>query len=82
MNVDLKVTNVYPLHGSIQGGTRLTVTGTGFGTNDSLVDVSVGDFDCDVESVSNTEIVCLIGHAGRVHEVTNLGTDPGKENTV
>lgn len=68
---------MYPLKGSLQGGTKVTITGSGFGTNDTFVDVMVGDFQCDVESVTNTQIVCLIEKAGKVHQVTNLGTDPG-----
>ena len=78
VNVDLKITNVYPLKGSLQGGTKLTITGTGFGTNDSIVDIKVGDSACDVETVANTEVVCKIASAGKTHAVTNLGTDPGK----
>ena len=32
---------------------------------------------CDVESVEDTEIVCLIADSGKVHAVTNLGTHEG-----
>ena len=67
------MTNVYPLRGSLQGGTKLTITGAGFGTNESLVDVSVGDFTCDVDSVQNTQIVCQIENMAVVHPVTNQG---------
>ena len=77
INVELSVTNVYPLSGSLQGGTRLTVTGVGFGNDSSLVEVDVGDVICDVESVTDTEIVCLIADSGEVHAVTNLGTHRG-----
>lgn len=77
--MDLSVTNVYPLSGSLQGGTRLTVTGSGFGDNSSLVEVDVGDVSCDVESVTNNQIVCLIADSGKVHDVTNLGTHRGND---
>ena len=33
---------------------------------------------CDVESVEDTEIICLIADSGEVHAVTNLGTHRGK----
>ena len=71
------VTNVYPLKGSLQGGTKLTITGLGFGTNDSLVEVDVGDFVCDIQDLSNSQIICQIEEAVTVHSVTNLGTHKG-----
>ena len=77
INIELVVTNVYPLKGSLQGGTRLTITGRGFGTNDTEVEVDVGDFICDVQSLSNTQIVCQIEEAARVHTITNQGTHKG-----
>ena len=82
VDVQLMITNVFPLQGSLQGGTILTITGTGFGTNTSLVDVDVGNFDCVVSTATNTKINCQIGNAGTIHEVTNLGTDPGKINII
>ena len=75
--MELTVTNVYPLSGSLQGGTRLTISGLGFGSNSSKVEVEVGDVSCDIETVTNTQIVCLIAAAGKVHSVTNLGTHRG-----
>ena len=42
------------------------------------MDVDVGTFDCAVDSVTNTQIVCLIANAGTVHQVTNGGTHSGK----
>ena len=77
INIELVVTNVYPLKGSLQGGTRLTITGLGFGSNDTEVEVDVGDFMCDVQSLSNTQIVCQIEEAARIHTVTNQGTHKG-----
>ena len=77
INVDLTVTNVYPLSGSLQGGTKLTVTGTGFGNDSSAAEVEVGDFSCDIESFEDTKIVCEIEKAATVHSITNLGTHRG-----
>ena len=74
IDVELSVTNVYPLRGSLQGGTKLTITGVGFGTNDTLVAISVGDFSCVTEMVSNTQVVCQIEDTSRIHSVTNRGT--------
>ena len=77
INIELVVTNVFPLKGSLQGGTKLTITGLGFSTNDSLVEVDVGDFMCDIQDLSNSQIICQIEEAVTVHSVTNLGTHKG-----
>ncbi|VDH99664.1 Hypothetical predicted protein, partial [Mytilus galloprovincialis] len=69
----LKVTNVFPKSGSLFGGTRVTITGVGFSTNESLTEVKVGDTDCDVDSASNTVIECTIQDTGDVVEITNQG---------
>ncbi|XP_053372863.1 fibrocystin-L-like [Mercenaria mercenaria] len=74
VDVDLGITNVFPLTGSILGGTKLTVTGTGFGTNATLVDVNVGDVECEIDTVTDTQIVCDITNAATTHSVTNKGT--------
>lgn len=68
---------MFPLQGSLLGGTKLTITGSGFGTNDTLVDVSVGDVECKVETVTDTKIVCEIADAAKTHQVTNKGTSAG-----
>ena len=82
IDVELSVTNVHPLSGSLQGGTRLTVTGVGFGNDSSVVEVDVGDVMCDIESVVDTEVICLIADSGEVHAVTNLGTHRGTSTLI
>ena len=37
---------------------------------------------CDIESVEDTEIICLIADSGKVHAVTNLGTHRGTDALV
>ncbi|KAK3258451.1 hypothetical protein CYMTET_32501, partial [Cymbomonas tetramitiformis] len=66
---DLTLTAVSPRVGSLAGGTRITVTGTGFAPEAGLnavftrVPVSTtfpnGVVPCDVEQASETEIVCV-----------------------
>ena len=74
----LIVSNVYPREGSIQGGTNLTITGDGFGTNVSKASVSLGDgIDCLIETITDTQIKCQIAYAGRKHPVTNNGVSQG-----
>ena len=77
LDVDLRVTNVSLLKGSLQSGTYITITGSGFGTNDSLVEVTVGDAQCNIISIVTSQIVCEIAPAAQAHVVTNMGNDPG-----
>ncbi|XP_033758550.1 fibrocystin-L-like [Pecten maximus] len=53
------VTAVNPTSGTI--GTEITVTGSGFSTNNGENLVYVGEADCSVTSQSATEIVCTSG---------------------
>jgi len=39
-----------------------------------MLQVFVGETECDVEDVTNTQIVCEIEDAGTVHQLTNEGT--------
>ncbi|XP_045210443.2 fibrocystin-L-like isoform X2 [Mercenaria mercenaria] len=73
---NLILTNVFPRSGSILGGTKLTITGSGFGTNGTIIAVSVGDVECKVDTVIDSQIVCEIKFAAKTHNVTNKGTDP------
>ncbi|XP_058475058.1 PKHD1 like 1, tandem duplicate 1 [Solea solea] len=53
------ITEVSPRRGGTAGGTRLTITGSGFSTNVNDVDVTIAGSVCDVESSNNTHIVCV-----------------------
>ena len=55
------LTMVNPSRGGTAGGTTLTLTGTGFGTDMSKVTVTMFDVQCVVQSVSDTEIQCVSG---------------------
>ncbi|ESO84871.1 hypothetical protein LOTGIDRAFT_131466, partial [Lottia gigantea] len=72
----LQITNIYPAQGSLYGGTRVTITGAGFTTDTSLIDIKFGPFGCAVESATTSSIVCLIEDTGIVHEITNTGKHP------
>ncbi|KAL3885610.1 hypothetical protein ACJMK2_025660 [Sinanodonta woodiana] len=76
VNVQLDVTNVYPTKGSVLGGTKLTVTGSGFGEDSSDVEITIGDHVCDVEITKSTQVICQIPDTAKVHQITNQGTDP------
>ena len=47
-----------PKTGSVVGGTELTFSGVGFGTNPSNVEITLGQYGCKIKTVSDTEIKC------------------------
>lgn len=74
----LEVTGVSPSHGSIFGGTVLTVVGRGFSDNASVISVNIGDVPCKALSSRNTEILCKTDASSVTHYVDNIGLHPGK----
>ncbi|XP_069121982.1 fibrocystin-L-like [Argopecten irradians] len=73
VNYVLKVTNVFPLQGSLHGGTKVTITGEGLAAD---AEVKFGDTPCDVHSptATATQIECTIGDTGATHRVDNQGS--------
>ena len=55
------VNSITPSSGSISGGTRLTITGSGFCVAPERVAVRVGSVPCDIVSSSLSEITCITG---------------------
>uniref|UniRef100_A0A3P8VH65 PKHD1 like 1, tandem duplicate 2 n=1 Tax=Cynoglossus semilaevis TaxID=244447 RepID=A0A3P8VH65_CYNSE len=53
------ISEVSPRRGGTAGGTRLTISGSGFSTNTADVSVTIAGSVCDIESSSDTEIVCV-----------------------
>ena len=45
------------------------------------MEVGVGEFSCDIETVDDTQIVCEIANVGKVHSITNQGTHRGTSQT-
>ena len=65
----LQLTSISPSGGSIYGGTTLTIAGTGFASNNSLV--SIDGAECDIISATGSEIQCTTpAHAAGVADVT------------
>ncbi|XP_021347967.1 fibrocystin-L-like [Mizuhopecten yessoensis] len=56
-----EITGVTPTRGGTGGGTRITVSGSGFGSTKSDCSVTVEGSACVVDSVSNNQIVCDTG---------------------
>ncbi|XP_046549966.1 LOW QUALITY PROTEIN: fibrocystin-L-like [Haliotis rubra] len=53
------VSAVSPSTGSKAGGTKVTITGTGFQGTTNNITVDMQGYSCDVTSVTYTEIVCV-----------------------
>ncbi|XP_030002867.1 PKHD1 like 1, tandem duplicate 2 [Sphaeramia orbicularis] len=53
------ITGVSPRRGGTAGGTRLTISGSGFSTNMNEVNVTIAGSVCDVQSANETQIICV-----------------------
>ncbi|MBN3294522.1 PKHL1 protein, partial [Polypterus senegalus] len=71
----LQVTSVRPLMGSLYGGTKLTLTGSGFGTNPDDIQVLLGQRRCNVTDAARDRLECVVQAPGKMYTVTNLGSD-------
>lgn len=72
----LSVNNVYPMQGSVLGGTVVTLEGVGFLLNSSKMHVSIGEKRCDIISSTNELIKCKTQQATNVFVVDNSGRHP------
>ncbi|XP_053190049.1 fibrocystin-L-like [Scomber japonicus] len=70
----LEIHSISPTFGSLLGGTRLTVSGSGFSFNTSHNKVSVGGAECEVKSASDSELQCVVKSEEKTHVVTNQGS--------
>ncbi|XP_042290990.1 PKHD1 like 1, tandem duplicate 1 [Thunnus maccoyii] len=70
----LEIHSISPMFGSLMGGTKLTVSGSGFSNNTSDNKVSVGGAECEVESASENELQCVVKSEEKTHTVTNQGS--------
>ena len=58
---------------SVFGGQTVEITGNGFGTDTSAVDVSFGHCNCSVNDTTDTMITCTTESTAMVHYVNNSG---------
>uniref|UniRef100_UPI0037E8D1AF fibrocystin-L-like n=1 Tax=Semicossyphus pulcher TaxID=241346 RepID=UPI0037E8D1AF len=70
----LEIHSVSPQFGSLQGGTRLTISGSGFSNNTSDNKVSVGAAECEVKAASKNELQCVMQSEEKTYGVTNQGS--------
>ena len=73
----LSVRNVYPKHGSVIGGTILTLEGAGFVSNVSKIHISIGKKKCNAISSTKDVIKCKTKAASNVVVVDNSARHPG-----
>ncbi|XP_071946075.1 fibrocystin-L-like [Antedon mediterranea] len=73
LTYDLEVTGVFPDHGSLQGGTKVFITGSGFGTNGTILSVEFGETECEITDVQDDLIECTSGPSGTTHQISNNG---------
>lgn len=73
----LTVHSIFPLIGSVAGGTRVVITGEGFGSNASRAVVTVQDRHCQITSLNDTHVLCETGDMFQTIMVDNSGSHPG-----
>ncbi|XP_025757857.1 PKHD1 like 1, tandem duplicate 1 isoform X2 [Oreochromis niloticus] len=62
------ITQVSPRRGGTAGGTRLTITGSGFSTDINEINVTIAESVCDVQSANSTHIICVTSAQGQSQE--------------
>ncbi|XP_061110160.1 fibrocystin-L-like isoform X2 [Conger conger] len=62
------IAEVSPRRGGTAGGTRLTITGSNFSSNNSAIMVTIAGSVCDVVSANDTHIVCITNSQPRSQE--------------
>ena len=73
----LVVNSIYPLIGSVVGGTRVVISGQGFGSNTSGAVVTIQDRLCEITSINDTHVICETEDVFQMKEVDNGGSHPG-----
>ncbi|KAM9385916.1 fibrocystin-L-like isoform 2-T2 [Pholidichthys leucotaenia] len=53
------IEEVSPRRGGTAGGTRLTITGSGFSNNINEVSVTIAGSVCDIQSSNSTQVICV-----------------------
>ncbi|XP_065139309.1 fibrocystin-L-like [Paramisgurnus dabryanus] len=62
------ISDVTPRRGGTAGGTRLTITGSGFSVNAGELSVTIAGSVCDVQSASQTQIICVTNAQNKSQE--------------
>lgn len=73
----LVVNSIYPLIGSVAGGTHVVISGQGFGSNASGAVVTVQDRLCAITSINDTHVICETEDIFQMKAIDNGGSHPG-----
>ncbi|KAG8441692.1 hypothetical protein GDO86_010757 [Hymenochirus boettgeri] len=71
----LEVNDIQTKFGSLHGGTKITLSGSGFSTDLTQNTVKIGTVPCSITSASENELKCIIASPANVYTVTNNGQD-------
>ncbi|XP_018426208.1 PREDICTED: fibrocystin-L [Nanorana parkeri] len=71
----LELNSISPQHGSMYGGSHVTLRGSGFSSNPQDNLVQIGSLPCNVSASSSTELTCVIQRPGNVFNVNNQGSN-------
>ncbi|XP_062842250.1 fibrocystin-L-like [Trichomycterus rosablanca] len=72
----LRVTGVSPQFGSLYGGTKLTITGSGFNPVLQDNEVTFGDIRCELTAAMDNQLECVTKRNEQIYTITNQGIDP------
>ena len=61
------VYSVSPLRGGTGGGTLLSIVGSGFGLDKTLLKVIIANTECSIVNLTSTEITCYTGSYRNSH---------------
>lgn len=73
----LVVHSIFPLIGSVAGGTNVVITGQGFGSDEARAVVTVQDRLCRITSFNDTHVICETEDMFQIIKVDNSGSHPG-----
>ena len=62
---------IHTSHSSLLGGQLLDITGGGFGTDPSQIEVLLGDHPCNVEVMADSLIRCVTSSTTTTHIIDN-----------
>lgn len=74
------VYSIFPLNGSLAGGTFVTITGQGFTCNASHTNVTIRGKPCRIRSCNRTHTICETMDVFKTVTVENSGLHPGQLN--
>ncbi|CAL4117570.1 unnamed protein product, partial [Meganyctiphanes norvegica] len=70
----LKVQSSSKAQGSVSGGVPMIFNGVGFGSDCSLLKITLGHTaECEITECSDTQISCITKTVSKNHVITNLG---------